>query len=64
MKILLIISLFQPEPNHLKGLAYTRQVARQGHSVQVLTGFPNYPDGKSLQRLQSEMAYAGINGWY
>ena len=46
MKILLIISLFQPEPNHLKGLAYARQVAHQGHSVQVLTGFPNYPDGK------------------
>jgi hypothetical protein len=46
MKILLIISLFQPEPNHLKGLAYAREVARQGHSIQVLTGFPNYPDGK------------------
>ncbi len=46
MKILFIISLFQPEPNHIKGLAYARQIASQGHSIQVLTGFPNYPDGK------------------
>lgn len=46
MKILMITQLFQPEPNHLKGLAFAREMARLGHSVEVLTGFPNYPGGR------------------
>lgn len=46
MKILLITQLFQPEPNHLKGLAFAQELKRLGHSVEVLTGFPNYPGGK------------------
>lgn len=46
MKILLVISLFQPEPSHIRGLSFAKEMARQGHSVQVLTGFPNYPGGK------------------
>ena len=46
MRILLITQLFQPEPNHLKGLAFARELVKQGHEVQVLTGFPNYPGGK------------------
>ncbi len=46
MKILLLTQLFQPEPNHLKGLAFTKQLLAQGHEVEVLTGFPNYPSGR------------------
>jgi colanic acid biosynthesis glycosyl transferase WcaI len=46
MRILLINNLFQPEPNHLKGLAFARELQRRGHHVHVLTIFPNYPGGK------------------
>jgi colanic acid biosynthesis glycosyl transferase WcaI len=46
MRILMVTQLFQPEPNHLKGLAFAKELVRQGHEVEVLTGFPNYPGGK------------------
>lgn len=46
MRILLINNLFQPEPNHLKGLAFAKAMQERGHQVVVLTGFPNYPGGK------------------
>jgi glycosyltransferase involved in cell wall biosynthesis len=46
MRILLITQLFQPEPNHLKGLAFAKELVRMGHEVEILTGFPNYPGGK------------------
>lgn len=46
MRILLLTQLFQPEPNHLKGLTFARELMRQGHEVEVLTGFPNYPGGR------------------
>lgn len=46
MRILLVNNLFQPEPNHLKGLAFASELRRRGHEVRVLTGFPNYPGGK------------------
>ena len=35
---------FDPEPT-FKGLAFARELVRLGHTVQVLTGFPNYPGG-------------------
>jgi glycosyltransferase involved in cell wall biosynthesis len=46
MRILMITQLFQPEPNHLKGLAFAKELVRLGHEVEILTGFPNYPGGK------------------
>lgn len=46
MKLLMLTQLFQPEPNHLKGLAFAKEMIRFGHSVEVLTGFPNYPGGE------------------
>ena len=46
MRILMLTQLFQPEPNHLKGLAFAKELTRLGHSVEVLTGFPNYPRGR------------------
>lgn len=45
MKILLLSQWFEPEPFH-KGLAFAKELQRNGHSVSVLTGFPNYPGGK------------------
>jgi glycosyltransferase involved in cell wall biosynthesis len=46
MRILLVTQLFQPEPNHLKGIAFAKELIHRGHKVEVLTGFPNYPEGK------------------
>ena len=46
MRILLLTQLFQPEPNHLKGLAFAEELMKSGHEVEVLTGFPNYPGGQ------------------
>lgn len=45
MKILLLTQWFEPEPA-IKGLAFAKELKAQGHDVQVLTGFPNYPGGK------------------
>jgi colanic acid biosynthesis glycosyl transferase WcaI len=44
MKILLLSQWFDPEPA-FKGIDFARELHRRGHSVEVLTGFPNYPDG-------------------
>jgi colanic acid biosynthesis glycosyl transferase WcaI len=44
MKILLLTQWFDPEPT-FKGLTFARQLQEQGHEVEVLTGFPNYPGG-------------------
>lgn len=44
MRILIITEFFDPEPT-IKGLAFAQALADRGHSVQVLTGFPNYPLG-------------------
>lgn len=49
MRILLLTQLFQPEPNHLKGLTFAKELAGRGHEVEVLTGFPNYPGGRIYQ---------------
>src|SRR5512133_1628441 len=46
MRILLFTPIFQPEPNHLKGLEYAKRLQSLGHEVEVLTGFPNIPGGK------------------
>jgi glycosyltransferase involved in cell wall biosynthesis len=46
MNILMLTQLFQPEPNHLKGLYLAKDLIGRGHGVEVLTGFPNYPGGR------------------
>ncbi|WP_257314211.1 glycosyltransferase family 4 protein [Geothrix fuzhouensis] len=45
MRILLLTQYFDPEPM-LKGLPFAKELVRQGHEVEVLTGFPNYPGGE------------------
>jgi colanic acid biosynthesis glycosyl transferase WcaI len=44
MRILMVSQWFTPEVNLVFPLA--KSLAAQGHQVQVLTGFPNYPTGK------------------
>jgi colanic acid biosynthesis glycosyl transferase WcaI len=44
MRILILSQWCYPEPD-LKALTYARELKRQGHSVEILTGFPNYPGG-------------------
>lgn len=45
MKILLLTQWFDPEPT-FKGLVFAKQLVAEGHDVEVITGFPNYPGGK------------------
>jgi colanic acid biosynthesis glycosyl transferase WcaI len=45
MRILLLSQFFDPEPT-FKGLTFANELVRRGHSVEVLTGFPNYPGGR------------------
>lgn len=45
IRVLLLTQWFDPEPT-FKGMAFARELIRQGFEVEVLTGFPNYPGGK------------------
>lgn len=45
MRILFLTQFFQPEPM-LKALPFAQALRDEGHEVEVLTGFPNYPGGK------------------
>jgi len=45
MRVLMLTQWFNPEPI-FKGLTFAKELARRGHDVEVLTGFPNYPGGK------------------
>lgn len=64
MQILLLTQYFSPE-QFFKGAIFAQELVRQGHRVEVLTGFPNYPGGKlfpgyRLRFLQRE-TIDGIN---
>lgn len=54
MKILILSEFFDPEPT-LKGLAFAKALVAEGHKVEVLTGFPNYPGGKIYPGYQLKM---------
>jgi colanic acid biosynthesis glycosyl transferase WcaI len=45
MRILFITQWFQPE-DLFKGLPLAKELSKLGHQVEVLTGFPNYPQGR------------------
>lgn len=60
MRILYLTQWFDPEPNVIKGPAFVAGLVRAGHSVTVVTGFPNYPTGRlypgyRLRFIQREM---------
>ncbi len=43
-RILLLTQWFDPEPT-FKGLVFARELVKKGFTVEVVTGFPNYPGG-------------------
>ena len=45
MRILFLTQWFQPEP-FFKGLPFAKALSDRRYGVEVVTGFPNYPDGK------------------
>jgi len=44
LRVLILSQYFTPEP-FFKGLPLAQALRERGHSVEVLTGFPNYPGG-------------------
>jgi colanic acid biosynthesis glycosyl transferase WcaI len=46
MRILFVAHYFQPEQGFFFGLPFASELVRRGHSVEVITGFPNYPGGR------------------
>ena len=53
MKILFLAHYFQPEPNMFFGLPFAKGLKEKGYDVEVLTGFPNYPQGKSTRSIRN-----------
>jgi glycosyltransferase involved in cell wall biosynthesis len=45
MNILYLTQFFDPEPTFI-GLDFVKELISYGHHVDVLTGYPNYPEGK------------------
>jgi glycosyltransferase involved in cell wall biosynthesis len=66
MKLGMLSQWFDPEPGPaaIPGV-YAREFVRAGHDVSVLTGFPNYPQGKLYagyrQHIRDVSHTAGIN---
>jgi len=54
MKILVIMQFFQPEPV-LRGLSLMKELQKLGNDIEVLTGFPNYPQGKIYQGYKQKL---------
>jgi len=50
MKILIVSQYFWPENFRINDLSY--ELNQMGHEVTVLTGYPNYPDGKIYSEFQ------------
>jgi len=44
-RVMLVLQFFEPEPVY-KGQSFAEEIAKAGYEVEVVTGFPNYPDGK------------------
>ena len=57
-RVLLLTQWFDPEPT-FKGIVFARELQMRGFQVEVVTGFPNYPQGKlypgyKIKALQKE----------
>lgn len=46
MRVAFVTQWFPPEPGTLVAAAIAEGLAARGHDVHVLTGFPNYPNGR------------------
>lgn len=45
MRLLILSQYYRPEPVP-KPAELAEELARRGHQVSVLTGYPNYPSGR------------------
>jgi colanic acid biosynthesis glycosyl transferase WcaI len=65
VKILIVTQYFWPENFRINDLA--KELVNRGHSVTVLTGIPNYPDGRVFKTYQQDPKdfgqYAGAAVW-
>ncbi|WP_198348022.1 glycosyltransferase family 4 protein [Plantactinospora sp. KBS50] len=46
LRVVILTHICWPEPADFKNLPLARELAGRGHSVTIVTGFPNYPLGK------------------
>ncbi|NLG32994.1 MAG: glycosyltransferase family 4 protein [Syntrophomonadaceae bacterium] len=53
MKILVVCQYYYPEPFRISDICET--LVRKGHEVTVLTGLPNYPEGRILDEYRQGM---------
>lgn len=64
MRILIISQWYRPEPN-LVATTLSKALAGRGHEVHVLTGFPNYPEGRIYPgyrlRFYQREVWEGVN---
>lgn len=47
MRLVIVAMTFDPEPGALRGLPLARELSARGHRVRVITGFPQYPLGRT-----------------
>lgn len=61
MRLLVVTQYFWPENFRINDLV--AELVRRGHKVTVLTGLPNYPDGRIFQQFRSDPgAYSSFEG--
>lgn len=61
MRLLVVTQYFWPENFRINDLV--AELVRRGHQVTVLTGLPNYPDGRIFQQFRSDPAgYSSFEG--
>lgn len=61
MRLLVVSQYFWPENFRINDLV--AELVRRGHQVTVLTGLPNYPDGRIFQQFRSNpSAYSSFEG--
>lgn len=61
MRILVVSQFYDPEPVPIPG-EIARAMQARGHSVRVLTGFPNYPSGRLAQGYRQRWRHQESDG--
>lgn len=61
MKILIVSQYYPPEGASIPS-TLARGLAQRGHDVRVLTGFPNYPEGKIFDGYQQKWRHRETDG--
>jgi len=61
LRLLIVTQYFWPENFRVNDLV--KEMVKRGHSVTVLTGYPNYPDGKIFKEfLQAPDDFSNLDG--